>query len=178
MDGDVRQKIEQLGTNIARYDSYYDSVNTKARFIMIFAVFIIGTVIIKADSFVESVNPAWLLYPQYVALGILLLCCFYILILVVSSVFPYLEDGNADKEENTSLIFFGDVANSGSKKNYLDRIIAQNDESLIEDLARQCFVLAEGLDTKFKKLKRAYIALYVIVGSLFVITIVKLWSSL
>lgn len=173
-----KQLIDQLRANITRYDAYYNSVNTKARFIMIFAVFIIGTVILKSDSFIHDVSPVWVWGILLTALGILLLSSFFILILVVSSVSPYLEDGNADKEENTSIIFFRDVANSGSKKNYLDRVTAQSEESMIEDLSRQCFILADGLDKKFRKLKKAYIALYVIIGCLFVVTIIKVGGSI
>lgn len=173
-----KEIIQQLRTNIGRYDSYYDSVNTKARFLMFFAVFIIGTVILQANKFADGITNSCLLYAQVSSIIIVLLCCFYLLILIIKSIFPYLDNGNKDLTEKTSLIYFGDVANSGSIKNYQDRVKAEDLESMIDDLSQQCYLLSKGLRDKFGNIKRAYTALYVIIAFLFIITAIKVGSSL
>lgn len=173
-----KEKIEQLRTNINRYDSYYDSVNTKARFVMFFAVFIIGTVILQANKFVEGITNSCLLYAQVISIIVVLLCCFFLLILIINSIFPYLDNGNNDLIDKTSLIYFGDVANSGSIKNYQERVVAEDLESMIDDLSQQCYLLSKGLKGKFENLKRAYTALYVIIAFLFIITAIKVGSTL
>lgn len=172
------QSIETLKFIIERYDSYFNSVNIKARFLIGLATFIVATFIYKINYFTNSLSNDCLIYLQYVLIGIVLITCFFIIYKVSASVFPYLENDISDSKKSTSLIFFEDVAKIDDAEVYKEKFYEDEHYDLEVDLAEQVLILARGLNKKFKRIREATIALYVAVGAIILISVIKIGSTL
>ncbi len=110
-------------------------------------------------------------YDAYTGRALLLLVltfliCIISIFLTITAVSPFLKD-NDNNDDNASLIFFGGISKY-SLNNFLERIKAEDDDSVKEEMYRQVHCLAKGLKSKFKKLS---IVSYLLASQFFCTTI-------
>ncbi|MFH5885314.1 Pycsar system effector family protein [Halalkalibaculum sp. DA3122] len=175
MAQDLKSHSDSLKFIINRYDSYYSGINFKARFYTGLATFIITAFIYKVEYLTNSISIKCWLYIQYGLISVTLALCFFILFKLTSSVMPYLEIGKENGIKDHSLIFFEEVADYQSAKQYKEAL-SKDEYDINTDLANQAYLLAQGLSKKFKKLKHATHALYATGVTVILVLIIKLIS--
>ena len=146
----MHDKYEHLKFLIERFDHYYDSVNNKGNAILVINTFSIGGIAAFYTALQDDVD--W--SSGLKAYGIIL-CLLWAASLFFTSwaLMPY------RKSPSSSLIFFGGIA-SLTETAFLNRISAQQDAVLMEDMQRQVYHLAQGLSIKFKYLRWATYLLF------------------
>ncbi|MGL6176330.1 MAG: Pycsar system effector family protein [Vibrionaceae bacterium] len=159
---------------IKRYDSYIASSNTKIAVVMSYSMAYIGGIAFKIIELSTKRNHdyAWWLAIAIGAASILVtLCAIYF---AYSALTPQTPPGRAPHEQ-PSIIFFGDVASLvGGRDGYLRKIKEISDTEVVEDLARQAYVLASIISNKMAILNLSISVLAKGQLPLFLFTIVTL----
>lgn len=156
---DVKKRAENqqklLFEIIKRYDVYISATNTKIAVILSYCIAYIGAISFKIIdlSGTRSYNSVW-----WIALGLATLSALATFVAAnraYAALNPQTPSGRGDNEA-ASVVFFLDVAGmSGGRDGYVNRIKTIEDPEIVEDLARQTFVLASIVGSKMKILNRA-----------------------
>lgn len=149
----VKDKSAFLFDVIKRYDHYVATTNFKVGLMMSF----IGAIVLGLTIRVMSLNAAqegcnYIYYSAIFASFSTILCSLGAAINLLRVVFPNTKTHKGEK----SLIFFGDVAScENGVDGYSQKIKEATLESLLEDLSKQTFTVAEVTNEKFRVLKIA-----------------------
>lgn len=147
----LKDKTAFLFDVIKRYDHYVATTNFKVGLMMSF----VGVIVLGVTVRVMSINPAqsgcnYLYYAVLLSSALTIICSLSAAVNLLRAVFPNTKTHSGDK----SLIFFGDVASCESGVNgYKEKVEKATPESLLEDLSKQTFILAEIINEKFRVLK-------------------------
>ena len=147
-----RQKISFLLDIIKRYDTYIVSTNAKASLIIAFKSLVLGTVLLKFGYiiwFYSSPNT-----KTFVGFILLIITASTLLSLffVFQVVYPFFGTTSDNKNQKSSLIYFGSVANMSADE-YIEKISNSSLTQIIEDLSAQAIILAGGLQDKMLKMR-------------------------
>lgn len=152
------QKI-LLEKNLSRFDTYINSVNTKAAFLVTFNTFVLGTLLLGQSNILSSFCNANLSYWAVIFFVFCLTSIAIAITLSLLAVNPFLKSGNQGDSYKT-ILFFKSVSNMDLDE-YKDRIQQLDNDQLINDLACQTHILAKGATHKFQTIQKAT---YVTVG--------------
>lgn len=158
--------LESLRNTIQRYDSYYDSTNNKASFLLALATAMLGgsAVLIERGNLTQQ--PTWFIFV--VILGLLALTVG--IILTLSSITPYTKGGV------TSMMFYGSVSKLDLTE-FKTKVLTQTDSEELEDHSTQVHMLAIGLSNKFQCLKVACYFLGTAFTALFIIILFLIFNK-
>lgn len=164
-----KEKLSEHGKFIIeRFDHYYDSINNKGNFFLTINTFLIGVIVsgytflqekLKLDNTIQ-----WLI-------AILALLGLVSIVFTIWAILPYLKSGNRKKYK--SLLFFGSISEY-SEIEFIKAFNENTDEAIRQDISRQIYTLAKGLNKKFARLKVAGIFLILEFLVITVITILIL----
>lgn len=138
---------------IKRYDGYIAAANAKVAVILSYSMAYIGGVVFKIiDLSAKRTHDAmWWAALIFAALSIA--ATFFAASRAYSALNPQTSPGRAQYEQ-PSVVFFGDVASlEGGRDGYVNRINAISDAEVVNDLARQAFVLASIVSSKMRAVK-------------------------
>jgi hypothetical protein len=135
---------------IQRFDTYIAGANTKGNFLLAFNIFLCGGVISNYKNLTCLMrNEMTLLFLN---LGLLLLFIISLITtaLIIKAVYPFLNSGNSSKDKYHSHVFFQSISEYESDKSFAEAYQRQEDKEVNEDLARQAYILAKGLSSKYE----------------------------
>ena len=156
-------KIECLKHTIDRYDHYYGTINSKGNFFLTLNTFLLGGMITGYYGIKGTITGRC---DIVVFLWMGLICCLLSISFTLWAIIPYLNKESDDV--NGSVINFGNVSNisfEGFKRMYAKI----TEEKRYMDYITQVYLLACGLQKKFRRLK---IATYLLVGCFICIIII------
>ena len=147
-----RQKFTFLLEVIKRYDTYIVSMNSKASLIIAFNSLVLGTVLLKFGGIIEFYSTTNM--KSFVGFTLLLITASTLLSLffVFQVVYPFFGTTSDNKQQKSSLIYFGSVSNMSTDE-YLDKVTNSSLTQIIEDLSIQATILAGGLQDKMLKMR-------------------------
>ena len=148
----MENERDQTKFIIQRFDTYITGANTKGNFLLAFNIFLCGGIIANYNNLTELVlDKSTLLYLN---IGLLLLFIFGLTstALIIKAVYPFLNSGNSSKDKYHSHVFFQSISEYESDKSFAEAYQMQEDKEVNEDLARQAYILAKGLISKYKSL--------------------------
>jgi len=153
-------KSDFLWKTLGRYDSYVSTVNSKAAAMTAFNSFFVGTIILRWDVVGKAFEsaPVSLIILVKIMMATSAIGALIALGLSFYAVLPYLFSEKAPGKYH-SLIFFKHVSEFASGDDYKSKFETATDEDLLSDLAKQCFALAKGLDSKMNAIRRAGLVL-------------------
>lgn len=137
---------------IQRFDTYISGANTKGNILLAFNIFLCGGIITNLKNLTELIVDKSTL--TYLNIGLLLLFIIGIIstALIIKVVYPFLNSGNSSKDKYHSHVFFQSISEYESDKSFAEAFLKQDDKEVNEDLARQTYILAKGLSSKYKSL--------------------------
>jgi hypothetical protein len=136
---------ERLQFNMQRFDTYYNSVNSKCGVFLALSTFIVGGLATAYSPIITAVECGWcihLLMILLIGLGVI------IMILVILASTPFLDS------KKKSLLYFGCIADMG-RETFINKSKASSGEDDLTDLRNQVYDLATGLRSKFVRLRWA-----------------------
>lgn len=134
----------------SRFDKYLDVVNTKGTLYLAVNTFFIGSVIANIDKLNASFN---LTEEVITSLGLFVALCLTSTVFVLLAINPFLNTGTKNGLPS-SIFYYGSVA-SYEKDVFINRLHSITEEELQSDVGSQLYCLAEGLKSKYEKLKWA-----------------------
>lgn len=146
-----KDKSSFLFDVLKRYDHYVATTNFKVALMMSF----IGAIILGITIRVMSIESAQgecnnLYYSVIIFSSLTIIFSLITAINLLRAIFPNTKTHDGKK----SLIFFGDVAScEKGVDGYKEKIEEATYESLLEDLSKQTFIMAEIINEKFRVLK-------------------------
>ena len=159
----TNEKIEMLKHTMDRYDHYYDSINNKGNLFLALNTFLLGGIIrgyyIVKETLAGQYNIIFFVW-------LALICCLLSIGFTLWAIIPYLN--KKVDSVNGAVISFGDVSRltlSSFKKKYEEL----TDEKRYNDYVQQVYLLALGLQNKFRRLQTAT---YLLDGCFFSIIII------
>lgn len=149
-DNVMKDKIEILKHSIDRYDHYYDSVNNKGNLYLTLNTFLLGSVVTGYYSTkgIISQQTPYIVFFIWLSLA----SCIISIGFTLWAIMPYLS--KASSTGVASVINFGNVSNiahSGFKQLCDD----MTEEKQYDNYLNQSYLLAVGLQKKFKRLQVA-----------------------
>lgn len=169
---DKKEQLELLLKKISRYDVYINSTNAKTSIIIAWNGIVIGTILLKYNSFMELyVKPIWAYGIANALLLILAVTSFVSIALAFKVINPFLSSRNTGNNFD-SLIFFGDVSKI-TLEEYKRKESNLNYEDILTDAIRQAHNLAIGLNNKMKCMKKSIAAIYYGLVSLLILILLK-----
>lgn len=145
-----KEKYEHAKFIIERFDHYYDGVNNKGTFYIGLNTFIFGGICVGYLSLHDKVDANFVFWALFDGL---IICNALSIFFTVLAIMPFLKD-NQHKEELPSLVYFGGIAKH-ELAHYKEKFLNANTNGMLDDLVQQVYCLATGLDSKYKKLKKA-----------------------
>jgi hypothetical protein len=154
-EGSNTKNTDFLWKVLGRYDFYIGSTNAKAALLIAYNTFLISGIILKW----KDILPCFTSHPKFAmasAVLLFLLAIFSIISLVFTfrTINPYTKTCRQPGKYH-SKIFFSDVSQFENADSYLESVKSSSQENLFEDLAKQTYVVARGVDGKFTELKKA-----------------------
>lgn len=148
------EKKDFLWRVIHRYDTYIDTTNSKAAFLIAWNTFLFGTLVVKSADFAMGLSTHPKLQGGFWTIAVMLaISCLASLWFTFKVVNPFLSSPRKPMDYH-SLIFFCHVAELDESK-YLTEIESLTEDKAVRDLAFQANVLAKGTTAKFTSLKLA-----------------------
>ena len=141
----MNMERERLKFSVDRFDHYYDSINNKCNVFLGLSTFIVGGLIAAYPSLLEKVECG---FVTHALMGTLLSLGLAIMIIVSTASTPYLS------KSGNSLLFFADIAGQ-TEAQFQQLSAGETEAAAVEDMRRQVYKLAVGLNGKFKKLRVA-----------------------
>jgi len=149
MESGLSIKLETLKHTIDRYDHYYDTINNKGNLYLTLNTFLLGGIITGYYNIKELLAQRCdVIFFVWVGL----LCSLFSIAFTLWAIIPYLN--KQSDSVNGSVINFGNVSNisfAGFKKMYEEL----SDEKKYEDYLQQVYLLSQGLQMKFNRLRTA-----------------------
>ncbi|MBI3134076.1 MAG: hypothetical protein HYZ14_05310 [Bacteroidetes bacterium] len=140
-------ETERLKFTIDRFDHYYESVNNKCNIVLGFSTFVLAGLIALYPSLTEYAHcDFWV----NLLLGCFILLSFVVILIIMVASIPHLT------KKDSSLFYFLAIDTMG-ETTFLKKSQEQTPEEEVEDMRRQTFLLACGLNKKFKKLRLSLI---------------------
>ena len=168
---DPKEQTEFLFKAISRYDFYINTTNAKASLILAWNGVVIGTVLLKFDSFLSLyLKPSWAPVLATVLLLSLGLCSLVSMFIAFRVISPFLAPGTSS--HNEGLLFFGSVAQAPLSA-YSQEIKRLSTEALLSDLIQQSYILAHGLKKKMNDTKKSVWAIYASLFCLILLLLLK-----
>ena len=134
----------------SRFDKYLEIVNTKGTLYLAINTFFIGAVIANIDK----LNASFELTEEVITfIGFFLAICLTSTGFVLLAINPFLNSGTKNGSAS-SIFYYGSVA-AYEKETFINRLHNISPEELKEDVGNQLYCLAEGLKSKYEKLKWA-----------------------
>jgi hypothetical protein len=155
-----------------RVDAYIAVVNTRGAFLLAFNTFLFGGIVSNYGDVLGLVSDPEAIKYLKICLMTLLLLSLVTTTFTMNAVYPFLSAGNPVKGKYHSLIFFKSVAQFKDADAYLDKWKEITDDEAEEDIIRQSFHLAQGLNKKYKTLSWAIRFVYAQVFVLFITLII------
>lgn len=138
----TREKIEKLEYKINRFDGFYENINNKGNaFLTINTIIIAGIAALLGSDITLSCFMKVLVVLISIT-GMLSITCTLLAIL------PY------RKTNSKSMLYYGSIAKQ-SENQFKTDFDSTNHNTDLDDKISQVYVLAVGLDSKFKKLTTA-----------------------
>jgi len=165
----MEKESDQSKFIIQRFDTYISGANTKGSFLLAFNTFVVGGIIANYKNLKELIEkPCGIMLLNVLLISI---CVFALIatILIMKAVYPFLKSGNSINQKYHSHIFFGSVAEFKNDVKFLESYQKQTDAMVNEDLARQVYQLAKGVQHKYQQLTWAMIIVYIELFILFLI---------
>jgi hypothetical protein len=140
---------------LGRFDFYINTTNAKAALLVAYNTFIISGILLKW----KDISPCFASHPKLAVTSAALLFLLAILALIsliftFRTINPYTKTIRQPGKYH-SKIFFGDVSQFESADSYFESINKSETENLIEDLSKQVYIVARGVDGKFTDMKKA-----------------------
>jgi hypothetical protein len=133
-----------------RFDKYLEVVNTKGTLYLAINTFFIGAVIANIDKLSTSFD---LTEEVKSFIGLFLIICLVSTVSVLLAINPFLKTGTKNGAA-PSIFYYGSVA-AYEKEVFIKRLNDISENDLKEDIGNQLYCLAEGLKSKYEKLKWA-----------------------
>jgi hypothetical protein len=156
---------------IQRFDTFIAGANTKGNFLLAFNIFLSGGIITNYDKLVILIEDNCSIFYLNLGLIVLFIVALISTALIIRATYPFLASGNSSKDKYHSCIFFQSISEYASDKSFAEVYQKQADGQVDEDLARQAYILATGLSSKYKYLTWAMKLIYIELVLLFVILI-------
>ena len=149
----LTEKSAFLFDVLKRYDHYVATTNFKVGLMMSFlGVIIYGLTIRVMSISPESSGCNYIYYTVIIFSALTIAFSLFSAVNLLRTVFPNTKTHDGDK----SLIFFGDVATcENGADGYFKKIEDATAEDLVEDLAKQTYIVADIINEKFRVLKFA-----------------------
>ncbi|WP_201617585.1 Pycsar system effector family protein [Psychrobacter urativorans] len=163
----IEDKTSFLFEVLKRYDHYIATTNFKVGLMMSFIGAIIFGLTVRVISIQSTQAGCSLVYSFAVTFSLLtIIFSLAAAVNLLRVVFP----NTGTHTDGTSLIFFGDVANSKSGADgYKSNIERADSGNLLNDLSKQTFLVAEVVNEKFRVLKISVnIIIYAVIPLLFI----------
>lgn len=143
--------VEQSKYLITRYDSYFNQINIKSNFLLVFNTFICTSVLVIYENVLKDMVSDYSRVAFLLCLIILFVVAIIAIGILMRTAFPFLKPSSSI-DENTSLIFYGSVAERPFSAFQLE---FQNltSEVLLNDYKSQIHILATGLTGKYRNLR-------------------------
>ncbi|HRN48399.1 MAG TPA: DUF5706 domain-containing protein [Niabella sp.] len=142
-------KIDTLKHTMDRYDHYYDSINNKGNLFLTLNTFLLGGIITGYYSIKDTISDGCVVtFFVWIAL----ISCLLSLGFTLWAILPYLN--KQANSVNGSVINFGNVSNI-PLESFKNMYANATDEKRYEDYVQQVYLLAQGLQRKFSRLKTA-----------------------
>ncbi|MEO1128487.1 MAG: Pycsar system effector family protein [Planctomycetota bacterium] len=143
-----------LWNTLCRIDGYVTSTNSKSAMLLAYETFLLGAFILKAGDFLTLINCDWLQVLLGVLIGVFGVSCVVSLLLALSVVQPFLKS-NSRPGQYYSQIYFGDIADTASSREFLELVRESDAASRLDDLAQQIHIVATAAHQKFGRLRWA-----------------------
>lgn len=134
----------------SRFDKYIEVVNSKGTLYLAINTFFIGAVISNIDNLNSSFRLTEIIITSIATFMIL---CLISTVLVLLAINPFLKSGT--KNGVSSSVFYYKSVAAYDKDVFISRLQNIPVEELEEDIGNQLYCLAEGLNSKYEKLKWA-----------------------
>lgn len=148
-------KTENLKYLIGRYDQYYSNVNNKGSVYLALNTFILSGAISGYYVLLKANEVTWFISTLFIIGVVINLSSLFVTLMAVH---PFLKNGSGFTQK--SILFFGDVSNQ-SLTDYKKSMKKLKNKKWNQDLINQSYMLAQGLKTKFYRLKLATIFLLI-----------------
>lgn len=157
----MENKLDHAKLIMNRFDFYIGAVNTRGAFLLAFNTFLFGGIVSNYEDILKlvAVGSEGVKYLN-ISLFILLTLSLLTTGLIMKSVYPFLSSGNSTKEPYHSLMFFKSVSEFSNAKEYKDKWKDLTDEEAEDDIIRQSYHLAKGLNKKYQALSLAIGVVY------------------
>lgn len=133
---------------IERFDHFYDTVNSKASFYIGLNTFILGGLCAGYISIGKSIVQGFCFWALLI---IIFALCIVSIIYTINAISPFLRD-NENEDDIPSRVYFGGISKFNLSV-FLEKCKGENNETILEDMFRQVHCLANGLNSKFTKLR-------------------------
>lgn len=157
----MEKEREQSRFLIQRFDNYVSGANTKGNFLLAFNIFLCGAIITNYDKLAALITDKCDLVYLNITLCLLFIVGLVTTGFIINAVYPFIKSGNSSTEKYHSKIFFNSIAEYANDKEFTKDYQSQEDKEVDEDLARQAYVLAEGLKFKYNNLAWAMRLIYI-----------------
>lgn len=141
--------MENLRYILTRLDGYLESSQNKSNLYLVLNTIVLGGVI-TIITVLKDLNCNWLLKSLLLIIAIASIVSILITLFVIN---PYTKSALQNKQ---SIFFFKDIANIDSLSNcqkMLEDTIKNNENVLINDISSQIYSVAQGLNSKYKRLR-------------------------
>ena len=149
MESGLSIKLETLKHTIDRYDHYYDTINNTGNLYLTLNTFLLGGIITGYYNIKELLAQRCdVIFFVWVGL----LCSLFSIAFTLWAIIPYLN--KQSDSVNGSVLNFGNVSNISfvSFKKMYEELSA---EKKYEDYLQQVYLLSQGLQLKFNRLRTA-----------------------
>ncbi len=127
---------------ISRFDQYYDSINNKGNAFLAINTFLTGGLFASV-----AILPTYLEEDSSTIFWIVIM----LVLNLTSTLFTLLALVPYAGTCGQSLVYFGDISRL-DLQSFLQRFSVQQENEITQDLDKQIFYLAKGLDKKFRRL--------------------------
>ncbi len=151
---DDSAKITLIMDIIKRYDNYIASTNAKASLIIALNTLILGTILLKFGEIISFYCSLMVRDVVGILLALIAASSLLSLFFVFSVVYPYFGGKSDNERQESSIIYFGCVAEMNCLE-YLEKLNSLTIDKLIADLAEQASILACGLMKKMLMMRHS-----------------------
>lgn len=171
-------KTDFLWKTIGRVDSYIGTTNAKAALLIAFETFLLGGLLLKSGDVLTPLKAtpvahSWALWLIALTGGLAVLSLWGTL----SVVQPFLTS-NKRPGEYHSRVFFGDIAEVGDARAFVDQVREAETDAMLDDLAQQVHVVSKIAHRKFVRLRLVTrVAMFAQIPVLFLLLMLALFAA-
>jgi hypothetical protein len=151
--GELSLRLDQAWRILNLNQDLIRSADQKIYLLIIMATLLVSYVATNIEK-IAKIGPL-----QYGLLAVFVLASGAFYFFALSTLFP--RKSQTPSRENSSLIFFGDIATRSSAENYVHDVGSIPLDRLFEDLARQIYLVSHVAASKYMAYRRAWRAILV-----------------